>query len=555
MSIDLAEHTLTVAQVEHPGLSWPEQLNRFRDHLNRSFGVDFNIWNADTSELVYESESQPQLLNSLVAPLVAEVGRQATPQFLADEDAIVVLGIPVRLPGGENLVAGGAFVTSHLEPDARARDGAARLIGRSPEDTAAWINRQPLWPAHALNRVAGAFHAGWNAEQNVDALQRDVENVSSKISSTYEEISLLYNVAQNLRISNSDEKLGVMAIDWLLECVPAQCIAVQYLPVADVGGVTYKARTKRLLLHVGDCPVDDEQFCELVDSLQIKPGDAPLVLNGRVTGRDDWRFRGVRQMIAVPLPDRENAFGWLTAFNHLDDGEFGTEEANLLNSVAAMMGIHCSNHELYRQQAEFVANVVAAFTSAIDAKDPYTCGHSDRVARIAVRLGKELGCDRETLHTIYMAGLLHDIGKIGISDAVLGKPGRLTDAEFEHIKLHPELGYKILADLKQLSDVLPAVLHHHEQFDGRGYPHGLSGDDIPWIARIMAVADSYDAMTSDRPYRQGMPHEKVDQIFRAGAGNQWDQRVVDAYFSAREDIRNICDNERAQLTLDIEQWT
>lgn len=107
-----------------------------------------------------------------------------------------------------------------------------------------------------------------------------------------------------------------------------------------------------------------------------------------------------------------------------------------------------------------------------------------------------------------MSGLLHDVGKIGIDDNVLRKAGRLTDAEFEHIKKHPELGYKILADIKQLSDVLPAVLHHHEQWDGKGYPMGLSGEDIPQLARIMSVADAYDAMTSDRPYRAGMPDEK-----------------------------------------------
>src|SRR4029079_712881 len=157
--------------------------------------------------------------------------------------------------------------------------------------------------------------------------------------------------------------------------------------------------------------------------------------------------------------------GWLAVLNHSSGGEFGTVEASLVNSIAAILGIHASNRDLYRQQSEFLASVVRALTSAIDAKDPYTCGHSDRVARIAVRLAKELGCDAEMLHTLYMAGLLHDIGKIGIDDAVLRKPGKMNDEEIEHIKLHPELGYLILADIKQLADVLPAVLHHHEQWD------------------------------------------------------------------------------------------
>jgi HD-GYP domain-containing protein (c-di-GMP phosphodiesterase class II) len=169
------------------------------------------------------------------------------------------------------------------------------------------------------------------------------------------------------------------------------------------------------------------------------------------------------------------------------------------------------------------------------------------VARFAVRLALEMRCHPKFINTIYMAGLLHDVGKIGIDDNVLRKTGRLTDAEFEHIKRHPELGYKILADLKQLSDILPAVLHHHERWDGAGYPRGLAGNDIPKIARIMAVADSYDAMTSNRPYRSGMPEEKVYQIFRDESGKYWDPEVIDAFFRAKDDIREIAQRERAQI--------
>jgi len=132
---------------------------------------------------------------------------------------------------------------------------------------------------------------------------------------------------------------------------------------------------------------------------------------------------------------------------------------------------------------------IVLVANLIDAKDPYTCGHSDRVARISVRLAQELGCDLPTVHTMYMAGLVHDIGKIGIADCVLRKPGRLTEAEFEHIKLHPELGYKILKDIRQLADVLPVVLHHHEQWDGRGYPHGLAGEQIPLREHILHTLD------------------------------------------------------------------
>jgi putative nucleotidyltransferase with HDIG domain len=197
---------------------------------------------------------------------------------------------------------------------------------------------------------------------------------------------------------------------------------------------------------------------------------------------------------------------------------------------------------------------VRAMSSAIDAKDPYTRGHSDRVARVSVRLAQELGCDSETLKTLYFSGLLHDIGKIGINDEVLRKPGKLTPEEFEHIKQHVIIGYRILADLRKMSPMLPVVLHHHEAWDGSGYPHALAGENIPYLARIAAVADSYDAMASDRPYRAGMADEKLDEIIRAGAGQQWDPTVVAAFFRVREDIRAISGRGTAETSTPEFKW-
>ena len=165
------------------------------------------------------------------------------------------------------------------------------------------------------------------------------------------------------------------------------------------------------------------------------------------------------------------------------------------------------------------------------------------MARISVALAAELGCERKQLETLYLSGLLHDVGKIGINDSVLRKPGKLTDIEYEHIKLHPEIGYRILHDLKQLGEVLPVVRHHHEAWDGRGYPFGLSGEEIPQMARIVAVADAFDAMSSDRPYRKGMDDDRLDEILREGAGKQWDANVIHAFFSIRDKIREICGRE------------
>ena len=521
--------------------------------LRKAFGVAFTFWHGDTGEVLYVSLQQPGSNDPLRGQLArAVVG--SDPQFIADEDCVVLLAIPVVTEAAVPVIATAAFATRTPEQGENCR-GAADLLGVDPQKLAGWLNRQTIWSPDALLRLAHVTQGAIASDKRAARLQREVDKLSDNLASTYEEICLLHGVTQNLRISSDEEQICSLVVNWLLDCLPAQSAAIQLLPVVQEGESTYRSRTKTVLIRSGECPLNNDQFTQLVEHLQLRATAGPVVVNHHVTGESDWPLPQVRQAILVPMTEGQRVFGWLTAINHIEGAEFGTVEASLLSSVGAMLGIHSGNRDLYRQQSEFLASVVRALTSAIDAKDPYTCGHSDRVARISVRLAKELGCDSEVLHTLYMAGLLHDIGKIGINDAVLCKPGKLTDEEFEHIKQHPELGYRILADIQQLASVLPAVLHHHEQWDGGGYPFRLAGEQIPLIARIVAVADAYDAMTSDRPYRKGMPVEKVDGIFRSGAGRQWDGRVIEAYFTAHQDICEISRNERANLTLDVQQWT
>jgi len=190
------------------------------------------------------------------------------------------------------------------------------------------------------------------------------------------------------------------------------------------------------------------------------------------------------------------------------------------------------------EQSELFTGFLQSLLSAVDAKDHYTAGHSNRVARVSVCLARQMGLSPAERDTLYLAGLLHDIGKIGIDDQVLNKPGRLTTEEFDQIKQHPQLGCDILQSVKQLDCVLPAVLHHHEAWDGSGYPHGLEGTDIPQMARILAVADAWDAMSSARPYRrQVLSESKIDTILHQGAGRQWDPKVIDAFFAIQQEIR------------------
>jgi HD superfamily phosphohydrolase YqeK/GAF domain-containing protein len=521
--------------------------------LRKAFGTAFTLWDGVTGEILHASVQQPGS-NDLFRGQLARAIHGNEPQFIADEDCVLLLAVPLEGPYGKSMVATASFIVRNVQPN-EYLNGAATLLGLDQGRAMAWIVRQQVWSPEALLRLASVAQAQVKAETRACDLAREVDKLSNNLASTYEEICLLHSLTQNLRINSDEEVLCSLVLRWLNDCLPAEGVAIQLLPVAKEGQITYKARTKNVLYTRGRCPVDNDGFTQLIEALNLEVGCGPLVANRVVTGDANWPLPEVRELIIVPMAEGNRILGWIAVLNHTEGGEFGTVEASLVNSIGAILGIHSSNRDLYRQQAEFLASVVRALTSAIDAKDPYTCGHSDRVARIGVRLAKELGCESKMLHTIYMAGLLHDIGKIGIDDAVLRKPGKLTEAEFDHIKQHPELGYRILADLYQLADVLPAVLHHHEQWDGKGYPFKLAGEQIPLIARILAVADAFDAMSSDRPYRRGMPIERVEELFQKGAAQQWDAEVIRAYFTAKSDISKITQEERANLTLDVQQWT
>ena len=521
--------------------------------LQRAFAAEFTLVDSMTAELLGPGADQPAYQWWSRSRLCSEVVRGGRAELMDEEDPFLVLGIPLATKTGDPCVAMATFVARRVGPEEDLAR-AAEALGMCSPEIAAWATRQTPWTADSLRRISALVLEQLAANDRIEQLLDEAGTLSCHIAATYEEISLLHRLTQNLKLSKSDEDLGRLALEWMEDVLPAKGLAIQLMPTADPDeSLGRKGRREPILLMQGICPIDDSrQFTQLVEHLDLRhnPNGQPVVINRGVTQRDDWPYPQVRQMMIVPLAEGENLFGWVAAFDHVTDGEFGTGEASLLNSIAVILGIHDGNILLYEQQAELMRGIIRALTAAIDAKDQYTCGHSDRVARIAVRLAQELGCDATMLNTIYLAGLLHDIGKIGITDSVLRKPGKLSDEEYQHIKSHPEIGHRILHDLKKLDNVLPVILHHHEAWNGAGYPLHLLSEQIPLAARIVAVADSYDAMGSDRPYRKGMSDDKIDEIFRQETGRQWDPEVVAAFFRAREDLRQIVFCERTAAKAD-----
>jgi putative nucleotidyltransferase with HDIG domain len=188
--------------------------------------------------------------------------------------------------------------------------------------------------------------------------------------------------------------------------------------------------------------------------------------------------------------------------------------------------------ESYRRLEESSLEAIESLNATVDAKDPYTAGHSARVQRVALAVAEELGVPRERLDAVRFGGLFHDIGKIAVPDRILTKPGALDDAEYLSIQRHPADGAEIVSHFGRLREAVPLIRHHHERWDGKGYPDRLSGDDVPLEAYVVGLADAWDAMTTDRPYRTAMTVDEAAVEVRRCRGTQFAPRVVDAFFAA-----------------------
>lgn len=236
------------------------------------------------------------------------------------------------------------------------------------------------------------------------------------------------------------------------------------------------------------------------------------------------------QVMVHPVQAHGNKYGWIVVGGKQgDDSYVSSHDTKTIDSIAGIFAAFLENTRLYEVQRRTFVGTVRALSGAIDAKDRYTRGHSDRVALLSKQLALEIGCTEEEAERVRLCGILHDVGKIGVPEHVLCKNGRLTDEEFDMIKLHPAIGEEMLRDIPSLHDILPGVLHHHERWDGRGYPAGLSGEDIPLMGRILALADTFDAMSSNRAYRSAMPRAKVLAEIEKCSGSQFEPRLAEAF--------------------------
>jgi HD-GYP domain-containing protein (c-di-GMP phosphodiesterase class II) len=511
------------------GPSQLRALEEFGGRITR-FGVNFAVCDTD-GEIVllcgggaFESDAE-QLMQASRQALSEDEHRSANGdtgravwQF-GDENVVLAAVLKSNYDRNKLPQAAGLVLIDSGNASGDMRSGRAVHA-----DSAYWMEM--------LRLLVENFQASTKADEQI-------EMVGTELAQTYEELVLLHKLSTNMSVTEQDANFLQMACDSLTEIIAVEGIALLL--------ETNVENEQQLAVAAGSGLIDlDEQMAAILYSRmaeEISKGKEAL-LDSEVDSpfKYDWP-ESIRNVMAVPLCGKDKSesalgekthdgariIGMMVAINRIGKQDFDSIDVKLFNSVAGSCAVFIENGRLFRDLKELFIGSLKALTNSIDAKDQYTRGHSERVAFIsrwiAERLSEKEPLKEEQLHRIYLAGLLHDIGKIGISEAVLCKQGKLTDEEFECIRKHPSIGAGILREIKQMRDIVPGVLCHHERLDGKGYPNGLVGEQVPLIGRIVGLADSFDAMTSKRTYRDARNIEQALAEVEKGLGTQFDEKI------------------------------
>lgn len=504
--------------------------------LAESFGSLPFLFTDDVGQVIYRPDVSPIVDVERFEPQLRSLARGRAAECLAAESAVSIWAMPL-LCDHSPVIAVAPFL-SDLGP--AHPDAVTEICGCSPAAAAAWLADAWLWPDAGLRAMLAALVERDQARLRCGDLTTESDRLASHLSQTFEELVLINRLATNFGLDKPAADLCGSLPESLGGCIRAKTLVVM-------------THHPRAVFQAG-VPVDEPRLMQLLDTVRRKESQGqPFVIPKVLNDLNDCSMgeEPLQSLIVVDVVDDSKVAATLVAIDQLKDEELGTVEADLLQSVAGMLGVFFGNQRLFGETHQLFEDAVKALVGAIDAKDPYTCGHSNRVAELSQWLAGQLGETSEFCETIYMTGLLHDIGKIGIDDAVLRKPGRLSDEEFAHIKRHPDLGCRILKGIKQFEKMLPGVRHHHESWDGSGYPDGLVGNAIPRMAQIIAVADSFDAMISSRPYRDGMPLDKVLRILREGRGQQWADDVIDVMLARHVEAIQLVAGSSEAISLGI----
>jgi putative nucleotidyltransferase with HDIG domain len=352
------------------------------------------------------------------------------------------------------------------------------------------------------------------------ALQRHTEDLTHKI----DELSTLYDMSRALGSTLDLEALLESTLDAALRSFSVDS---GYVVLRDVASGELMLRARR---GTKDAEPDDRAVRSSMSEWVVAQG-RPLIFNPPLSNGDSENIdsiTGALAAVCVPLHTSDGVIGAITVGSRDRSVRFTGEDVRLLSTIANHLTVAIGNTELFASLQDAYLATVRSLAAAVDAKEPHMRGHSERVAFYACATAERLGLSHEQRTALEMAAYLHDIGKIGISEDILRKPGPLDEDEIATMRHHPLIGANILRPVAFPWPISPVVRHHHERFDGTGYPAGLRGEEIPLLARVLSVTDAYEAMIADRPYRCSLSAEDAVRELRRCAGTHFDPRVVDA---------------------------
>ncbi|MDF1525440.1 MAG: HD domain-containing protein [bacterium] len=352
-----------------------------------------------------------------------------------------------------------------------------------------------------------------------------LEDTTEYLFQKYEELMFLYAITESLSPDSGHQKALAVILDKGVQRLNARW-GLFMIFEAEVDGKL------ELLDACGKLPWPEESGPDPFLLGIIRGCQGPSLILGPGF-RDVEVAPNTGDLLVVPFRLRNSREGFLV-FGWEKKGMIGDGELKFALALSSQAASVLHAMQLYQELADLLFATLGALSSAVDAKDPYTHGHSQRVAEYAVLAAQGMDFSSKFITMLKIAGQLHDFGKIGVREHILTKQGRLSESEMQAMQEHPSIGAQILGKFKPFVDIVPGIRHHHEHFDGRGYPLGLEGNDIPLVGRIISVADAYDAMTTDRPYRVKLNHGEALAELKNNAGSQFDPEVVGAFIGAIE---------------------
>lgn len=502
------------------------QVRILRDFAERvsKLGFGFAVFDSD-KECVFSSEKEDNE-NDNGNAVVSDKLKEVTTELLAAES--------------NSLYQDKQFTAIRFDTDGSAGGKHVGILYPDGEDDSDGSGGKKRFCIQMLSMLADRIKENFKTEKQFEA-------ISDELSSSYEQLVLLNDISTHMRVTESDSAFLQSVCDRLTNIINVEGIAI--LLQREVDGI------KKFEVVAGAGIIDiTPQISSLIYERTVEQIDMgkPALIDSDSDSSFKYEWPpNIKSLITVPLsgressgsrndescnPDIDRIKGLLVAVNAVDKNDFDSTDIKLFTSVASACAVFVENIHLFDELKDLFLGSLKSLTSSIDAKDKYTHGHSERVAIIsrwiAWQVAEELHLSKRDVYQVYLAGLMHDVGKIGVNESVLKKEGKLTDAEYANMKKHPVIGAEIIGGIKQMRGIVSGVLNHHERVDGKGYPDGLKGEEIPLIGKIVCLADSFDAMTSERSYRKAMTLEQALTEIENNLGTQFDEVIGKTFLNS-----------------------